>query len=83
MFASADEANMEKLTADDLTGSDPVTFASNTLEIAVPPGNPAGVETFQDLGKKDFEPGDLRSRGAVRRRRAERRGGRRGDAERR
>src|SRR5919112_1580184 len=24
-------------------------FASNTLEIAVPPGNPAGVKTFADL----------------------------------
>ena len=54
VFASADEANMEKLTADDLTGSDPVTFASNMLEIAVPPGNPAGIETFQDLGEKDL-----------------------------
>lgn len=49
VFASADEANMEKLTTDDLQGSDPETFASNTLQIAVPPGNPAGVESFQDL----------------------------------
>ena len=40
VFASADEANMEKLTADDLQGSDPAAFASNTLEIAVPPGQP-------------------------------------------
>ncbi len=52
VFASADEANMQKLTDDDLTGSDPVTFASNTLEIAVPPGNPAGITSFQDLAKK-------------------------------
>ena len=51
VFASADEANMEKLTADDLQGSDPQTFASNTLEIAVPPGNPAGIESFQDLAE--------------------------------
>jgi molybdate transport system substrate-binding protein len=49
VFASADEANMEKLTADDLEGSDPATFASNTLEIAVPPDNPAGIESFDDL----------------------------------
>lgn len=49
VFASADEANMEKLTADDLEGSDPQAFASNTLEIAVPPGNPAGVKAFADL----------------------------------
>ena len=51
VFASADEANMEKLTAEDLQGADPQNFASNTLEIAVPPGNPAGIETFQDLGE--------------------------------
>ncbi len=50
VFASADEANMEKVA--DLV-SDPELFASNTLEIAVPPGNPAGVESFQDL----TEPG--------------------------
>lgn len=49
VFASADQANMEKLTAEDLQGSDPVDFASNTLMIAVPPGNPAGVESLQDL----------------------------------
>ncbi|RYB94954.1 molybdate ABC transporter substrate-binding protein [Nocardioides oleivorans] len=51
VFASADEANMDKLTADDLQGSEPELFASNTLEIAVPPGNPAGVESFQDLAE--------------------------------
>jgi molybdate transport system substrate-binding protein len=49
VFASADEANMEKLTAEGLAGSEPVAFASNTLQIAVPPGNPAGVASLQDL----------------------------------
>lgn len=49
VFASADEANMEKLTAEGLEGSEPVAFASNTLQIAVPPGNPAGVASLQDL----------------------------------
>ncbi|MFI2363374.1 molybdate ABC transporter substrate-binding protein [Promicromonospora sp. NPDC019610] len=49
VFASADEANMEKLTADGLEGAEPVAFASNTLEIAVPPGNPAGVAGLDDL----------------------------------
>ena len=49
VFASADEANMAKLTGADLQGAEPMAFASNTLQIAVPPGNPAGVETFQDL----------------------------------
>ena len=53
VFASADEANMEKLTAEDLQGTDPQTFASNTLEIAVPEGNPAGIATFDDLAGDD------------------------------
>ncbi len=51
VFASADQANMDKLTADNLQGSDPQTFASNTLKIAVPPGNPAGVTGLADLAK--------------------------------
>lgn len=53
VFASADSANMVKLVDDDLTGADPQVFATNTLEIAVPPGNPAGIASFQDLA----EPG--------------------------
>jgi molybdate transport system substrate-binding protein len=46
VFASADEANMDK--AADAAG-DPALFASNTLVIAVPTGNPGGVETLADL----------------------------------
>lgn len=49
VFASADAANMDKLTAGSLVGT-PVDFASNTLEIAVPPGNPAKVQDLADLG---------------------------------
>jgi len=51
VFASADTKNMDKATADDLVEGDPVDFASNTLEIAVPPDNPAGVASLQDLAK--------------------------------
>ena len=51
VFASADEANMEKLTGEDLQADDPRDFASNTLEIATPPGNPAGITSFADLAK--------------------------------
>jgi molybdate transport system substrate-binding protein len=54
VFASADTATMDKLVADDLTGADPEPFATNTLEIAVPPGNPAGVQGFQDLAEPDL-----------------------------
>jgi molybdate transport system substrate-binding protein len=51
VFASADERNMAKATADSLTAGQPVAFATNTLEIAVPPGNPAGVASLQDLAR--------------------------------
>ena len=49
VFASADTKNMTKLTDAALNAGDPVDFATNVLEIAVPPGNPAGIETFADL----------------------------------
>src|SRR3954451_3110336 len=51
VFASADEANMDKVTGDGLQARDPVDFASNTLEIATPPGNPAAITSFADLAK--------------------------------
>lgn len=51
VFASADTANMAKATGDSLTAATPVNFATNTLEIAVPPGNPAHVASFADLAK--------------------------------
>src|SRR5262245_935394 len=55
VFASADTANMDKATGDDLVEGDPVNFASNTLEIATPPDNPANVKSFQDLGKPGIQ----------------------------
>lgn len=51
VFASADPANMAKVTGPRLTAAPPVDFASNTLEIAVPPGNPGGIASLQDLAK--------------------------------
>ena len=49
VFVSADTKNMTKLTAAGLVTGTPTVFATNTLEIAVPPGNPAGAKTFADL----------------------------------
>ena len=49
VFASADTSTMDELTAEDLQAADPENFATNTLEIAVPPDNPAGVASFADL----------------------------------
>ena len=54
VFASADTANMDKLAADDLEG-DPQDFATNTLQIATPPDNPAGVASLQDLAGPDVD----------------------------
>ncbi len=49
VFASADQATMDKLIAAGLAGGDPVTFAANALTIAVPADNPAGVTSLNDL----------------------------------
>ena len=49
VFASADTKNMTKLTDAALAAGDPVDFATNVLEIAVPPGNPAGITDFASL----------------------------------
>ena len=54
VFASADEANMDKL-GDDERGREPEVFATNTLQIATPPDNPAGVESLQDLAGSDVD----------------------------
>lgn len=51
VFASADTKNMDKATGASLTADTPVNFASNTLEIAVPPDNPAKVTGLADLAK--------------------------------
>ena len=51
VFASADTKNMDKAAAADLLDGDPVNFASNTLTIAVAPGNPKQITSFQDLTK--------------------------------
>lgn len=50
LFASADEKNMTKVTDAGLA-ADPELFATNTLVIAVPKGNPGGVQTLADLAK--------------------------------
>lgn len=55
VFASADIANMDKLASQDLLASQAQAFATNTLEIAVPPTNPAGVATLADLATKGVQ----------------------------
>ncbi len=50
-FASADTKNMTRVSDAGLTAGAPVNFASNTLQIAVAPGNPRGITGFGDLAK--------------------------------
>ena len=54
VFASADTKNMDKLTEAGLEAEDPVDFTSNTLMIAVPAGDPAGVEDLSSLTEDDL-----------------------------
>ncbi|MCO7274781.1 molybdate ABC transporter substrate-binding protein [Cellulosimicrobium cellulans] len=54
VFASADERTMARVV-DAGDASDPVAFATNTLTVVTPPGNPAGVETFADLAREDVK----------------------------
>jgi molybdate transport system substrate-binding protein len=49
VFASADTNNMDKAARAGLLAGDPVNFASNTLTIAVAPGNPKKIASFKDL----------------------------------
>jgi molybdate transport system substrate-binding protein len=48
IFASADEANMKKVTEAG-NATDPTTFARNRLSILVGQGNPEGIYTLADL----------------------------------
>jgi molybdate transport system substrate-binding protein len=51
VFAAADAKNMAEVTGESLTAGDPVDFATNTLEIATPAGNPAGITRLADLAR--------------------------------
>ena len=53
VFASADSAQMDTVIKADLTSSDPVNFASNTLVIVTAPGDPKQVRSFADLARPD------------------------------
>jgi molybdate transport system substrate-binding protein len=55
LFASADQANMDKLTKAGLNGGPPQVFATNLLGIIVPAGNPKAISGVQDLAKPDLK----------------------------
>ena len=54
VFASADSAQMDTVVKADLTSSDPINFASNTLVIVTAPGDPKQIRSFADLAKPDL-----------------------------
>jgi molybdate transport system substrate-binding protein len=51
VFASADTATMTKVVDASLVAGNPVNFATNTLTIVTPPGNPKHIASFADLAK--------------------------------
>ena len=53
VYASADEANMEKIVDANLTDGRAQLFASNRLEIAVAAGNPKRIGGLADLARPD------------------------------
>ncbi|MHA7207600.1 molybdate ABC transporter substrate-binding protein [Arthrobacter sp. MDT1-65] len=48
VLASADVRNMGKVLDAGLLSGNPVDFATNTLQLAVPPDNPAGITSLAD-----------------------------------
>lgn len=54
VLATADTTNMDVLVDAGLAATQPAEFATNTLVIAVPPGNPADVAGLADLARDDL-----------------------------
>lgn len=53
VLATADDRTMAEVVAADATAGEPSLFATNTMVLVVPAGDPAGVETFADLDRGD------------------------------
>ncbi len=51
VFLSADTSNPQALADAGLTDGPSVTFATNSLVVIVPPGNPAGIQSPADLSR--------------------------------
>lgn len=54
VIATADEKTMDTLADGDLLAGQPSIFASNTLTLAVPDGNPGNIETSKDFDGRDL-----------------------------
>ncbi len=53
VFASANPSNMDQVVEEG-AAADPTDFVENELQIAVPPGNDAGVTGLEDFGNDDL-----------------------------
>lgn len=51
VFASADQANMQKVTAKSLV-NDPQIFVKNKLTVIIPANNPSNIQSLKDLARK-------------------------------
>jgi molybdate transport system substrate-binding protein len=54
VFASADEANLQKVVDAALTRGPASIFATNRLQLAVAPGNPKRISSLADLARRDL-----------------------------
>ncbi len=54
VVATASRATMDDLVEADALDGDPQPFATNALELAVPPGNPGEVDDLSDLADDDL-----------------------------
>jgi molybdate transport system substrate-binding protein len=54
VFAPADVSTMDRVVAADAVAGEPVVFARNSLQIAVPPGNAGGVTGLADFAAPDL-----------------------------
>ncbi|TNM36635.1 molybdate ABC transporter substrate-binding protein [Nocardioides albidus] len=55
VLATADTATMDTLADAGLAHGEPREFATNTMVIAVPPGNPGRITGLPDLAKRDID----------------------------
>jgi molybdate transport system substrate-binding protein len=54
LFASADEANLQKILDAALVHGSPSIFTTNRLQIGVAPGNPKRISSLGDLARRDL-----------------------------
>ena len=55
VFAAASDATMKTVSDAGETAAAPTPFATNTLQIAVAPGNPKGIASFKDLTRDGLD----------------------------